>query len=342
MASSVDFFEDRSHGSLARHPFRFLARALRKELFVESVEPRKPDNKPRLPLLPLDYGPCPPRQVVKRLKYASFVSTEHGVAYVETPKAACTVLKWILATIDGRTVPEVHCAPETSLSMRIHHRTVHPLPSFSDFSGEQAAEILQNYRIFCVVRNPFTRLVSAWANKVRQQEPGFSDICHAVAEYSGTPANADISFRDFAKWVVETNDPQTCNAHWRPQKHLLYPEVVSYTDVLHLETLAEDLQQFFNSIPSLKRYDARDLLQQCAGNESLPVDYSDLYDEELAEAVARFYEVDFATYGYDRNSWKEVNGKRRPRCGDLERAALAAIRQRNQLIELLTKTAAAA
>src|SRR5262249_28283680 len=148
-------------------------------------------------LLPLNYGHHSPRRVTNRLRYASFVSTNLGLVYVETPKAACTVVKWILAIISGHDIQLVRCRSESNLEMCVHNRNVHPLPSLNDFPNQQVRDILHRYRTFCVVRNPFTRLVSAWANKIRQHEPGYGEICASIAEHRKAPSSAAISFRDF-------------------------------------------------------------------------------------------------------------------------------------------------
>ena len=292
-------------------------------------------------LLPLDYGHHIPSRVNARLRYGSFVSDKHRIIYVETPKAACTALKWILATIEGHQVHLVHCKPETRLEMCIHHRKVHPLPCLNDFDDHRVREMLNSYRTFCVVRNPYSRLVSAWANKIRLREPGYEDVCKDVAAHAGSPG-AEITFTDFAKWVVETNDPATCNAHWRSQKQLLYPDIIDYKHVLKVETLLLDLQLLFASIPSMRNFSAGALLSNCHSNESVPLSYGELYDRQLAARVREFYAEDFATYDYDEKSWEALSSRREPSFEEMESAALSAIRQRNTLIAHLAKEVDAA
>ena len=287
--------------------------------------------------LPLNYGNRRPTAVTGRLRYASFVSRQHRIVYVEAPKAACTALKWILATIDGQDVSSAPYPRQTSLEMCIHFRDCHPLPSLHDFPESDIHEIMRCYRKVCVVRNPYTRLVSAWANKIRLREPGFGKVCQAICAHAGAPANSPITFKAFALWVVETNDPVICNAHWRPQRELLYPDIIDYTDVLKLESLAADLQRLFNVVPSLRNYKAETLLSEVYRNKSLPVNYGALYDQELAMRISDFYADDFDTYGYDRDSWEQLADRGAPSWEEMETAALSAIQQRNNLIELLSK-----
>jgi hypothetical protein len=292
-------------------------------------------------LLPLNYKDHDPRRVNQRFMYASFVSTKKRLLYVETPKAACTALKWILADIDGYEIPLVLTKFETQLEMCIHYREVHPLPSLNDFDEQQAREILEDpeYRRFCVVRNPFTRLVSVWANKIRQQEPGYRNTtCLAVLKHAGRDDSAGPpTFREFVKWVLDTNDPRTCDNHWRSQKYLLYPDLINYGFVLKVENLSGDLQQLFDSASSTKELDARQLLAKYNYNESLPLSYGALYDRHLAEQVSDFYSDDFAVFGYDKNSWTSLSANSDPGVAEIEAAALTAIRQRNMVIEQLAK-----
>ena len=290
-------------------------------------------KKPVQPILPLDYGNRSPALVDKRLRYASFVSNVHGVLYVEAPKTACTALKWILSGLDSKNISLSHYPRQTSLEMCIHFRDFHPLPSLLDFSGGDVRRIMKTYRRLCAVRNPYTRLASAWANKIRLKEPGFGQICGEISAHAELRPNRQISFKDFALWVVETNDPKRCDAHWRPQANLLYPELMDYTDLLKVENLAADLQTFFETIPSLRSHDASSLLSNVYCNKSIPLDYGALYDRELADRVAEFYADDFERYGYDESSWEDLDRKGKPSYEELEAAALGAIRQRNAVIE---------
>lgn len=282
----------------------------------------------------LDYKGVDPKAFRSRMRYASFVSTKRKLLYVETPKAACSSLKWVMAALDGPLPTPVAKGGETQPEMAIHYRDVHPLPAVTELPPETGKGILLSgaYRRFCVVRNPYTRLLAAWSNKIRQIEPGYAADCAEIHRFHGRSERHDApSFRDFALWVVASN-PDTCNPHWRAQTKLLYPQIVPYDFVLKTETLADGLQAVFDAGAETKALDARALLERFRHNESLPFDQSGMFDEELAAKVAAHYAEDFTAYGYDVESWRSV-AKKPPTFEALEAAALAAIQHRNRVIE---------
>lgn len=287
----------------------------------------------------LDYKSADPAKFRRRMRYASFVCAEHRLLYIETPKAACTSLKWVLAELAGKTPTLSARGLETQLEMAIHFRDVHPLPALTDLPRDEATQTLTGggYLRFCAVRNPYTRLIAAWSNKIRQIEPGYSKTCAAIHAFHGNSgAKGAPSFREFALWVVGTCDPDASDGHWRPQFNLLYPQIIQYDFVLKTESLGADLQKVFDARPTLRGKDAKSMLSRFHYNESLPFAQSGLYDEDLASRVADYYKNDFEAFGYDQDSWRAITDKRPLTFSELETASLAAIQHRNALLEAVS------
>lgn len=287
-------------------------------------------------------------QIKKRLAYGSFVGGDFRYVFMETPKAACSSMKWIIADLEGREVEAKHFGTESSKSMIIHFRPSHNITSLAKLDGKQISRIFKDTGTvrFCVVRNPYSRLVSAWADKIRQKEVGYGQFWSKIAAHFRLPAPRCPSFREFALWLTKTQTQSICNPHWRPMSYLLLPELLDYTHVLHTENLAEGLQSVLDIIAPGKN--ATELLQKHRVNESLPVDWQACYDEETAHKVARFYKADFDRYGYSLDSWKPAPKPKaspkqeleilRNRLAQYESAALEAVRSRNETIaELLGK-----
>ena len=276
-------------------------------------------------------------QIRRRMRYASFVSRRHRLLFVETPKAACTSLKWVMAEIEGAAPKVAARGRESQLEMAVHFRDAHPLPALTDLPAAEAREALGSaeWARFCAVRHPYSRLIAAWSNKIRQIEPGYSSVCAAVNRHCGRPDDGSApAFRDFARWVFDANDAATCDPHWRPQTLLLLPDSVRYDVVMKTETLAADLQRVFDAGATTRALDAAAVLAKFRHNESLPVSYDGLYDEALARRAHDWYAADFARFGYAEGSWRDIaQRKRAPSFAELEAAALSAVQQRNRFIE---------
>ena len=230
---------------------------------------------------------------------------------------------------------------ESQLEMSIHDRRVHPLPSLHDLPENQIRQVLfdSSYRRFCIVRNPYARLVSAWVDKIRQVEPAFELICCEILRHArNAERHAVPTFREFVSWVVETNDPNSCDIHWRPQQNLLYPDLINYGFVLKFEDLYNDLQRFFDSDSSTRGLNAKQLISSNRYNGSLPANLSGLYDPSLVEQVSKFWASDFSVFDYDATSWLEFRAKVGPNYTELESSALSAIRARNAVIRQMGLT----
>ena len=127
----------------------------------------------------------------ERLRYGSFVGARHRLFYMEAPKCACTALKWLMAHVEGFQPAPVWMDGEARLEMCIHNRAFHPLPSILQVDEKTADRALfsGDYLRFCVVRNPYWRLVSSWMSKIRQGDPLFAWATAAAQKYSGRPGN---------------------------------------------------------------------------------------------------------------------------------------------------------
>lgn len=285
--------------------------------------------------------------VEKRLAYGSFVGDQCNYLFVETPKAACSTMKWVLIDLEHRQVQPRHVGKESNAAMIVHLRASHGVKSLMHLNAADRLKVLKQEEIvrFCVVRNPYARIASAWADKVRQKEPGYEKNWQYIADYFGTNPALCPTFPNFVRWVVETQNPKNCNPHWRAMVNLLLPELINYTHILHTENLVSELQEVLNRIAPGQN--AKLLLKKHRTNESLPFEWQNYYDEVTAQLVASLYQDDFAQYGYSLASWQpetknlsladEVNALRE-QLSKYERAALNAVRTRNDIIfELVQK-----
>ncbi|KJV06711.1 sulfotransferase family 2 domain-containing protein [Methylocucumis oryzae] len=285
--------------------------------------------------------------IEKRLAYSSFVGDQLNYVFVETPKAACSTMKWVLTELENRVVKQKQVGKESNPAMVIHLRESHRIKNLMHIQSNMRLNLLNKNTVvrFCVVRNPYARLASAWADKIRQKEPGYERNWQLIANYTNTDSKQCPSFPNFVRWVVETQNPKHCNPHWRAMVNLLLPDLIDYTHVIHTENLADELQEILNLIAPDK--DANILLKKHRTNESLPIEWQNYYDEQTAALVAEFYKEDFAHYGYSITSWQSAPKslsasdqieQLKEKLNQYERAALNAIRSRNDIIfELIQK-----
>lgn len=140
----------------------------------------------------------------------------------------------------------------------------------------------RQWTFFTIVRNPYTRVLSAFFNKFEKEA--------YRQRYGGFELSA-AGFSRFVHWLRDgalTEDP-----HWDLQVKLLFMPLNAFDTVIRFEDYAEQLNRFLDSqgvvgsrVPQARpRGDAR--LAAC-------------YTPDVARIVAGLYERDFEALGYPR------------------------------------------
>ena len=250
----------------------------------------------------LDHFPdLSPGDVIRQLRRTTFVSVEKRYVYFAIPKSACTQMKELLRTVENAPPIKVFAdgSPQTRRDMFVHARPNVPLPSLMDLDDGAQREVLEapDFLRMTVVRNPYTRLVSAWTNKVLLCEPGVKDeYLQIKGRLPDFREKFMVSFPEFVEYVEEKCDLRTCNNHWRRQvDHTFFP-AMNFSLVVKVEQLAEGLRRFERHLGSSNS------LVADGKNKSIPSGPG-LYTRELADKVYSLYRADFEVLGYDRNAW---------------------------------------
>lgn len=269
-----------------------------------------------------------PSHVLRQLRRTTFVSTEKRYLYFAVPKAACTQMKELLRTVLSAPPIKVFAdaSPQTRRDMFIHARPNVPLPSLVDLNDRSQREALESpdFLRMTVVRNPYTRLISAWTNKILLCEPGVKEeYLEIKGRLPALHKKSLISFSEFVEYVEIKCDLRSCNNHWRRQvDHTFYP-AMNFSLVVKVEQLAEGLRQFEHHIGAEKPLMAEGKNTSIASGRGL-------YTSELADKVYSAYRADFEVFGYDRNSWPQGDDRKGD---DPKKACVSEEKFRDEVIE---------
>jgi hypothetical protein len=232
--------------------------------------------------------------------YHSRVSVAHRYVCMSVPKVACTTVKRTLHEFEGLSPAgdwgQVH---DQGADLRL-----------SSFASSEIADMLlsPDWLRFAFVRDPYDRLFSAWKSKIGNtwdtQYHWLRDGIRTAEAYpargSGPPAT--VAFRDFVRFVFESDDPWVTNdAHWDLQTNVLLCGLVPYDVIGRFERFSQD----FDTI--LRRLGAPESVLAMAAertNSTTQVPLAAAYDRDLADRVYARYEPDFETFGYERESWR--------------------------------------
>lgn len=234
------------------------------------------------------------------IRYASFVSKSYNYAYVATPKAACTYFKTLIAKIEGYSLrnSEDYTIKETRPSQFIHWRKEISIPSLHDVAHSLDVTREHDCFFFAVVRNPYTRLFSAWASKIAEREPNIFDRYQGKAGFPAlmprSESDIPVYFEAFLTYLYEHEYPHFEDDHWNVQARLLRPDQLRYSFIGKMEEMSEAVRRFqhhllqFNiQVPIIPKI-----------NDSLIKYNQDYITDQSRDLIKLMYQEDFETFGY--------------------------------------------
>ena len=177
--------------------------------------------------------------------------------------------------------------------MFIHDRELHPLKAVTRYPDETQGEILfsDEWTKICIVRNPFTRLFSAWFSKVLLRQPGYLQRLpgYNIADKFGSEQEIYQAFEDFVSYLQTHgvgSDP-----HWDLQYSLLFGKRLSWTKIFTYENLEAELLEE-SSIFGCEEFRIGKL-----NISGMAPDWGAV-SEPCKGTIAALYRVDLEAYGY--------------------------------------------
>lgn len=234
-----------------------------------------------------------------------FISNKYKLCYAGVDKAANTGMKWWMAEIEG-LVPEIEKAIQDHLPgtgpKAIHSLFPMVAPHLVLDSFGRIRQIFDSKQFFCftVVRNPFTRVFSAWADKIVAGTHIHTRKLLFDKDFYEKPVltvkDASKSFEDFVLWLHHGAEHLRADRHWMPQFFLLRPDLLRYDFVGKLEQREELVQRLSALVGG-----------GCPGplqgkrifNKTRLSYHPDFFTEQARDMISRLYADDFRAFGYD-------------------------------------------
>ncbi len=234
----------------------------------------------------------------------SFVLPKHKIVYISVTKVACTSLRWMVADLAGETLEDFYPAvgAQQTRLMTVHGSRDRwkQTPQLTDLSPEELAEISTDngWLIFAVVRDPWSRLWSAWQSKFLVRHAFYTD--HYVDEpwFPRVASSPEQVIEDFRTFVLarpwETHEVLSTDWHFKPQITSVRPRKLNYTkiyDLSELSTLFRDVKAHLEDLgmPS-------ELYTPRANETPLPL-VREVLSPDVAATIEDSYRKDFAAFG---------------------------------------------
>lgn len=207
-----------------------------------------------------------------------------GLIYLSSPKVASrTIHHSLVSAANARTGTKRKNkeAAERSEKLVIDNIFEHPLFGSSE---------LRKMTTFALVRNPFTRILSGYLNKIVDRRP--ASVWWQFAREHGFDADArenEMSFIDFLR-IIDTDCDETINAHFRPQYLNL---VLPFSRPSFIGRLEEfDKVEKFLAERGVAKMEQKGAATNTSGR------LQELYTPEAEAIVARKFADDFRLFGY--------------------------------------------
>lgn len=222
------------------------------------------------------------------------ISLVHRYVYVEVPKAGCGTMK---ATLGGLEAARLSPAAVERVQENPHDRSrMTPFVKPFQLRPDDLEEAFKGRKFtrFTVVREPASRLLSGYLEKICQGLKQSGPIMDALRERGDAPADAkDITFAQFLE-VVCAMPSREQDPHWRRQTDHLGWGIVKYDDVIKLNELDNSWAKV------AKLTGVSDLQDQfyCRNSTGASSRIADHYTPALLDLVAQAYADDYAAFGF--------------------------------------------
>ncbi len=228
---------------------------------------------------------------------------------VSNPKVACTSLKWWFAQQAGVSDETVYqqLTREAVPELAVHDVLPRLRPDVANVTLEALDTLIANKQVrkIAFLRNPYTRLFSAWQSKILIRDP-LSTAWRTFSEseegrQAGTSTTMGISIESirhdltlFVEFLMRDQQSLNEDAHFRPQWLHLRPDLIGYDFLGRIElgaaTLAEHLGNC-GAPPSVLAGPPRNV-------SILPFD-PDFMSDEAIQGVREIYRDDFRNFAYE-------------------------------------------
>jgi len=222
----------------------------------------------------------------QRLIISIFCSKSGLYCYVNLAKCACSTIKASLWDLEYSLGKYPEKAPRDA-------QYVHKIENTPYVNSIAAnGNINPVCFTFTLVRNPYTRALSAYLDRiVRKVDPRFS-------------VQGDVTFEEFL-CMISKDDPIDLDPHYRPQSLLSFVGFLNYDFIGKVENLSNDLQFALNKIGTghINILDRR----PHATNAKLLLDK--YYTQKAVDLVNTIFNGDFINFNYYVNDFERLAGE---------------------------------
>lgn len=220
--------------------------------------------------------------------HSTYCSFNKNYFYGSSPKTGCSTIKKVLIQAElGRRVDFEH-------SEYIHYREFNPFLKIWQVGNLEAYFKRDDIFKFCFVRNPYTRLLSCYLDKIKRSK---HQSRQPKIQFGWQPDDERVlTFPEFVDLVI-AQPVMFMDQHWRTQYYQTFQTNIEYDFIGRFENFEEE----FLSVLEKLGVDSHEYYDVETGHATqADQKLQDYYTPELAEKVYQKYQVDFEYFGYEK------------------------------------------
>ena len=223
----------------------------------------------------------------REFNFNCHISLKHEFVYLETPKVGCSSIKFAMMHLE---------LEDFALRIEDPHLAFYNMPTVKPYQldTDLLHEVLFSDRFFrfSFVRNPYTRTLSAYIDKIQRPEKLAGSISRALGVMPGS--SIDMSYEEFLSFVLETPALKQ-DKHWRPQNQMLLHGLLDFHFIGRFETFAADWQQVIERTPPQLGKHSQVFNPHATNADDKLRRY---YNGRTTSKLIKAYKDDFDIYGY--------------------------------------------
>ena len=238
--------------------------------------------------------------------YVCNVSIKNKFVFVNVPKVASTsILSEMQLSED---------VEQTRRMANVHDRGNSPLGRLTEYSIDQQEEMLfgTSYKRVSFVRNPYSRILSAYLSKIGKPLNGWKvnpkapnvrppkaeilSVIQAKPSSEITDMSTKVSFDEFVD-VVASQEVIDMDIHWKPQVAILNLDNIDYDFVGRMENFQEDFLNLKNVTGNEELHVPSFSKNKTGSSEKL----NTYYNDSIIQRVSTKFNDDFEAFEYSHD-----------------------------------------
>jgi sulfotransferase famil protein len=232
-----------------------------------------------------------------QIDYTVNIDDKRRLVYFETPKVACTSIKLLMQDMLNSGESTKNFNPD-----HLHNRSMSPLKRLSNVDEDIQNECLWgNFSRFSFVRNPFTRVLSAYLDKVlatyENLEVGDIEVVRNRRLTSlGLNPDREVSFQFFLEHLSDSKSFFE-DLHFTPLYRLLFVDHINYDFIGRFERFEQDLEVVKTKFYGGQKEESDASLGKFHQTKASRT-FKEFFGRREVDLVQTIYERDFAEFKY--------------------------------------------